>query len=510
MGRGRTRSDVVRGTRHRVRAPGHRRRDSADARAHGHRHARVGRRVDVAGMRAQAMADRVLPTTSTSSLESLLARMIRLLLIEISAFHAFAWAEELLGDPDLVAGDGEAATLVSYIRADETPHVDVPATGPVGDARPHVHRLRRAGAIAGIDIIGRIGTARSTGRSAPGGTKAWRPRGARSPTRSTVAPIATTCSSSSTRSARATPVTGWHLGDGRRRSGLTVLVTTLVPTDATDFRNQNRWGPAHRRRCTSVRPMKFGIAFANAGPMSEPTSPMPSAPCRGGRRVRVALDGRARPGPRGYESEYPYDPSGKMPGGETIDFPDPLIWMAFVAAGDLDHQARHRASSSSRSATRPSSPRRSPPSPSSRGGRMLLGVGAGWLEEEFDALGIPFNDRGRRLDSYIATMRALGPMTRRPWTTSSPRSSTAWPAQAARAGSVPIVIGGHSEPAARRAGRIGDGFFPGRGSHEDLAHLLDVMRVGRRAGRPGSRHDRDQRQRQRTCSDLTRSVRSSG
>ncbi len=49
--------------------------------------------------------------------------MIGLLLIEISAFHGFRWAEEVLGDTELVAGDGEAATLVSYIRADETPHV---------------------------------------------------------------------------------------------------------------------------------------------------------------------------------------------------------------------------------------------------------------------------------------------------------------------------------------------------------------------------------------------------
>lgn len=57
-------------------------------------------------------------------LEMLLDRMIRLLLIEIQAFHVFAWAEELLGDKDLVAGDGEAARLVSYIRTDETPHVE--------------------------------------------------------------------------------------------------------------------------------------------------------------------------------------------------------------------------------------------------------------------------------------------------------------------------------------------------------------------------------------------------
>ena len=49
--------------------------------------------------------------------------MIGLLLIEISAFHGFRWAEAVLSDRDLVAGDGEAATLVSYIRSDETPHV---------------------------------------------------------------------------------------------------------------------------------------------------------------------------------------------------------------------------------------------------------------------------------------------------------------------------------------------------------------------------------------------------
>ena len=49
--------------------------------------------------------------------------MVRVLFIEISAFHTFAWAEDWMSDTDLVAGDGEAARLVSYIRADETPHV---------------------------------------------------------------------------------------------------------------------------------------------------------------------------------------------------------------------------------------------------------------------------------------------------------------------------------------------------------------------------------------------------
>jgi hypothetical protein len=58
------------------------------------------------------------------SLEMMLRRMVGLLFIEVSAFHTFAWAQEVLADTELVAGDGRAADLVGYISADETPHVD--------------------------------------------------------------------------------------------------------------------------------------------------------------------------------------------------------------------------------------------------------------------------------------------------------------------------------------------------------------------------------------------------
>lgn len=57
-------------------------------------------------------------------LEMLISTMLRVLFVEIKAFHVFSWAEDLLSDHDLVAGEGQAATLVSYIRADETPHVE--------------------------------------------------------------------------------------------------------------------------------------------------------------------------------------------------------------------------------------------------------------------------------------------------------------------------------------------------------------------------------------------------
>ncbi len=58
------------------------------------------------------------------ALETMLRRMVGLLFIEVSAFHTFAWAEEVLGDTELVAGDGAAADLVRYVRSDETPHVE--------------------------------------------------------------------------------------------------------------------------------------------------------------------------------------------------------------------------------------------------------------------------------------------------------------------------------------------------------------------------------------------------
>ena len=71
---------------------------------------------------------RLLPTDVNAELEFTVGLMIRVLFIEISAFHTFRWAEDWLSDPDLVAGDGAAAQLVSYIRADETPHVRYLAT----------------------------------------------------------------------------------------------------------------------------------------------------------------------------------------------------------------------------------------------------------------------------------------------------------------------------------------------------------------------------------------------
>ncbi|MEO6158489.1 MAG: LLM class F420-dependent oxidoreductase [Ilumatobacteraceae bacterium] len=181
--------------------------------------------------------------------------------------------------------------------------------------------------------------------------------------------------------------------------------------------------------------------------------------------------------PSGYQSAYPYDPSGKMAGGaEEFDLPDPLIWLAYVAAvteriklatGILIVPQRNPLILAKALATLDTL----------SGGRMVLGVGAGWLKEEFDAIGVPFADRGLRLDGYIEAMRALwkgGKTTvANDFTSFTDCISLPRPAN----GTVPVVVGGHSKAAAKRAARLGDGFFPGSAAIDALSGLFDTMRA---------------------------------
>ncbi len=93
------------------------------------------------------------------------------------------------------------------------------------------------------------------------------------------------------------------------------------------------------------------------------------------------------------------------------------------------------------------------------GGRLIVGVAVGWVEGEFEALGVPFRERGRRTDEAIELFRAV-------WTQEYPELKTAsynlaglkaspMPLQKPRP---PILVGGASEAAMRRAARLGDGW----------------------------------------------------
>jgi probable F420-dependent oxidoreductase len=231
--------------------------------------------------------------------------------------------------------------------------------------------------------------------------------------------------------------------------------------------------------------MKFGIIFANTGRAGVDAEYLAEF-------ARLAEDNGFDSMwtvehvvvPAGYESQYPYSSSGRMPGGEDFDIPDPLVWLSFVAA----------ATRTIRLATGILIlPQRNPVVLAKEvatldvlsGGRVTLGVGVGWLKEEFDALGVPFDERGATTDEYIEALRVLW---REPEPTYSGRFTSFERAKSypkpAQEGGPPIVVGGHSKAAARRAGRLGDGFFPGRGALDDLGGLLDEMRIAAKdAGR---------------------------
>jgi probable F420-dependent oxidoreductase len=230
--------------------------------------------------------------------------------------------------------------------------------------------------------------------------------------------------------------------------------------------------------------MKFGIVFANTGPFVQPEGAVAIAKAAEDAGFESLWTVEHVLVPEGYESEYPYDKSGKMPGNPDAPIPDPLIWLSYLAAatttiklatGILIVPQRNPVVLAKECATLDVLSK----------GRLILGVGAGWLEEEFDALGVPFAERGPLLDDHIACMRALWEGDPAEFEGRFTSFGPAFSKPQPTAGSVPIVIGGHSKAAARRAGRLGDGFFPGRGSPEKLHELFEVMRSTARE------HDRD-------------------
>jgi alkanesulfonate monooxygenase SsuD/methylene tetrahydromethanopterin reductase-like flavin-dependent oxidoreductase (luciferase family) len=93
------------------------------------------------------------------------------------------------------------------------------------------------------------------------------------------------------------------------------------------------------------------------------------------------------------------------------------------------------------------------------GGRLVLGLGLGWRQEEFDGFGVPLSARVRRLEQTVAVARQAWGDGLVVGTPSSPYPELAVHPKPCHRDGVPIWIGAMSEPAARRAGRIGDGFM---------------------------------------------------
>ena len=230
--------------------------------------------------------------------------------------------------------------------------------------------------------------------------------------------------------------------------------------------------------------MRVGLAFANTGPFADADGVVSLAVAAEDAGIESLWTVEHVIWPSSYDSEYPYASSGKMPGDKSSPIPDPLIWLSFVAAhttklvlgtGIVILPERNPVIFAKEAATLSALSK----------GRLQLGIGVGWLEEEFDAIGVPWPRRGARTDEYVHAMRALwagdeasydGEFVSFDDVSSNPKPM---------GGSVPIVVGGHSEAAAKRAGRLGDGFFPGKGSIEELREMIDVVRT------TAVEHDRD-------------------
>ncbi|HET9730789.1 MAG TPA: LLM class F420-dependent oxidoreductase [Acidimicrobiia bacterium] len=223
------------------------------------------------------------------------------------------------------------------------------------------------------------------------------------------------------------------------------------------------------------RLVKFAFMYANAGPFAEPENAIGAAQLTEELGFESLWTVEHTVVPAGYQSEYPYSPDGKMPGGENVAIPDPLIWLSYVGAvtknlrlgtGILILPQRNPLTLAKEVATLDRL----------TGGRVELGIGVGWLREEFDALGIPFETRGARTDEHIEILRRVWSEQETAFdgTFTSFAALKSFPKPATEGGPR-IHVGGHSKAAARRAGRLADGFFPGR-TGEELTELVDVLR----------------------------------
>ena len=216
--------------------------------------------------------------------------------------------------------------------------------------------------------------------------------------------------------------------------------------------------------------MKVGLAFASSVAIDGPAT---IEICRRAEEVgfESLWGGEHVIIPDEIYSKYPYTEDGKIPAEPDTPIPDPLIWLAFAAAAApnlrlgtciLIVPQRNPLVLAKELATLDQL----------SGGRVELGLGVGWLKEEFEALGVPWERRGARNDEYIEAMKALwqgphaefhGDFVDFAPVTCSPRPVN---------GSIPIIVGGDTERAIARAGKIADGYFPGEGNIDRLKDLI--------------------------------------
>ena len=163
--------------------------------------------------------------------------------------------------------------------------------------------------------------------------------------------------------------------------------------------------------------------------------------------------------PRTTRSHYPYTQDGSIPWGEELGWNEALTALGIAAAvttrielgtAVLVAALRHPLVAARQAAA----------VAVEAGGRLTLGVGAGWLAEEFDAVGVPFERRGRHLDAWLDYVRQVwaGEIAARPADDPYPLP-TAMTSRPIPPGPIGILIGGVSDAALRRSVRAADGWL---------------------------------------------------
>jgi probable F420-dependent oxidoreductase len=184
-------------------------------------------------------------------------------------------------------------------------------------------------------------------------------------------------------------------------------------------------------------------------------------------------------------SRYPYSPDGKPAFDGTTPFPD--AWTTIAAMAAVTERLRFATMVYILPLRNPLEVAKTVGTAALlSGGRVALGVGAGWIREEFDALGVPFAGRGARMDEMIEVMRRAwsGRMVEHhgrhfdygPFQMSPPPPAP-----------VPIYVGGLSRPALRRAARVGDGWIgTGQTPEEASRYVAELRALRAEAGRADS------------------------
>ena len=225
--------------------------------------------------------------------------------------------------------------------------------------------------------------------------------------------------------------------------------------------------------------MKFGIAPINKG-VASPDEMIAHAQLAEQAGIESVWTFEHVIVPLEYESRYPYNASGRMSSEPETNYVDPLLALTAIAAATKTLRLGTGVNILSQANPLLMAKQVASLDFVSRG-RFMLGAGIGWLQEEFAAMGTPFERRGARFDDYIQAMRKVwsGDVVehRSEFLDWHNFKSYPLPVQSP----LPVVIGGDKGKAFERIAKYGNGWYTPRPSLEDVTRGRDEIAAACRA-----------------------------